>query len=76
MPINYKIKVIPRSSEIRVVEVGNGGIDFRIYVTSVPENNGANLQTINILSKYLNISKSHIKITKGLKGSNKTIEVV
>lgn len=48
---------------------------LRINVTPFPINGAANKRFIKVLSEELTISKSKIKIIKGEKNRNKTIEI-
>ena len=58
------IKVKTRSSEQKVVRFGNNR--FLIYLKSEPENNKANIEMINLLSRYVRnfrfLSTSKIRI--------------
>lgn len=65
------IKVIPNSSKDEVISK-----DEKIVIrsTAQPENNKANESVVKILSKHFKIQKTKIRIIKGHKSRNKTIE--
>jgi uncharacterized protein YggU (UPF0235/DUF167 family) len=73
------VKIKPGSNENKVIK---DEIDFitnqfrvlTIKTTSKPENGEANKSIIEILSKYLSVSKMQIKITSGLSSREKKIE--
>ncbi|HBB64497.1 hypothetical protein A3K02_00060 [candidate division WS6 bacterium RIFOXYD1_FULL_33_8] len=67
-----EVKVKPSSKEISISQK-NG-----IYVVSLkgkPHDNVANLELIDLLAKYFNISKTAISIVHGLKSKRKLIEI-
>ena len=68
-----KIKVKPNSGkqEINIVS----GDEYIISLKKRSEDNKANIELLNLLKRYFNISVQNIKIIKGLKSRNKIIEV-
>jgi uncharacterized protein YggU (UPF0235/DUF167 family) len=68
-----KVQVKPNSSERRIVEFGDGR--YLIYLKSEAENNKANIELINLLSKHLGVPVGRIKIKLGLSSRNKVLEV-
>ncbi len=65
------IRVTTKSSKNAVVGVRNH--ELLVTVTSVPENDKANVSIVKVLSDWLNIAKSKISITTGHKCRSKTI---
>lgn len=70
MKIN--IKVIPRAKK----ETVKNGEPLRVYVNQPPEDGRANDAVIELLSEHFKIPKSKIKILKGEKNRDKTIELL
>lgn len=69
MQIN--IRVIPNAKQNKIVESDDNAL--RVYVTTVPEDNKANVAVIKLLAEYFNVSKSRIKVIKGITVRDKTI---
>ena len=72
MKIN--IKVIPRSSESKVVGNMFDGT-LKIKLTTPPVDGEANAEMIKLLAKHFKVSKSSIEILKGKTSKNKVIEI-
>ena len=68
----FNVRVTPHAKQNKVVE--NDGV-LRIYTTVAPENGRANSAVIGLLSDYLNVPKSRIKILKGATGRDKVIAI-
>ena len=66
------IRVIPGASR-NLVKNESGHL--KIYLTKPPVDGLANKQLIGLLSKYLKIKKYQIKIIKGKRSRNKSIEI-
>ena len=49
---------------------------YHVSIKSKAVNNAANLELIDILSKYFNVSKSSVKILRGIKSKRKLIEIL
>lgn len=71
MIINVKVK--PSSSKQEIQSFGNNR--YLIYLTEPPENNRANIELINLLSKHFGTLVGRIKIKTGLSNNEKMIEV-
>ena len=69
--INVKVK--PNSSKQEVENFGGGR--YLVYLKSEPENNKANMELINILSKELGVPPNSIKIKFGQTSDKKIIEI-
>ena len=83
------IRVIPKASHVRIVPIkpsGNSNVASRnlikkenntlkAYLTKPAQDNLANMQLIDLLSGYFNVKKYQIKIIKGEKSRNKTVEI-
>jgi uncharacterized protein YggU (UPF0235/DUF167 family) len=69
-----KVRVIPNSSVQKIESfLGN---NYLIKLTSLPEDNEANIELIKMLCKYFTVSSSSIKIKFGLTGRDKIIEIL
>ncbi len=68
-----KVKVIPFSSKDKIIKKSE--YSFEIYVKQKPIQGKANASVVSILSKYLQIPKKDIKITKGFKTRNKIFKL-
>jgi uncharacterized protein (TIGR00251 family) len=67
------VKVKTNSSKREVQSFGEDR--YLIYLKSPPENNKANMELINVLSKELGVPPSKIKIKFGQTSDNKLIEI-
>lgn len=68
----YVITVKPGSSQEKIVETGDGTLT--IYLRAKPHDGEANDALIKLLSKHFKVAKTTIKITRGAKSHNKTVE--
>ena len=68
----FNIRVTPHAKQNKVVE--SDGV-LRVYTTVAPENGRANSAVIELLSDYLDVPKSKIKILKGLAGRDKVVAI-
>lgn len=50
--------------------------NYHISIKGKAVNNAANLELIDLLSEYFNVSKSSVKILRGLKSKRKLIEIL
>ncbi len=76
---SFWVKVTPKSSKNRIGELIETAMDkkmLKVYVTSVPENNQANIAVIEILSEYLRKPKSKIQIISGHTTREKRIQAL
>ena len=71
-PKIFNVRVTPHAKRNKVIE--NGDV-LRVYTTVAPENGRANDAVIKLLSEYLGIPKSKIKILRGLTGRDKIVTV-
>jgi len=71
MLLNIKVK--PNSSKQEIQSFGNNR--YLVYLKEPPENNRANIELINLLSKHFGTPFSRIKIKTGLTNNEKLIEV-
>jgi len=71
MIINLTVK--PKSKQDKIIKISD--TEYKIHTVKPATNNQANLAILNILSKYLDISKSNIIITKGQKSNHKTLQI-
>ena len=67
-----KVKVKPNSEKQEIIDNGK---EYIVHVKSEPEKNKANIELINLLSKYFNRDLSKIKIKSGAKTNYKLIEL-
>ncbi len=68
-----KIKVKLRKKEAKVREVAEN--TYEVSLKSSPIENKANLELIDLLSKYFNVSKSNLKFKSGQYNKEKVIEI-
>jgi len=73
MPQIIKVKVIPKSSQSKVVEEKDGFL--KVKLTSAPVDGEANKELIKLLAKHFKKAKSGIEIVKGLKAKEKIIKI-
>jgi hypothetical protein len=72
MIINIKVK--PNSSKQSIENFGDGR--YLVYLKSSPENNKANLELINFLSKEFGVPPKSIKIKFGQSSDKKLVEII
>lgn len=78
MGFSFWIKVTPKASKNRIGSLVDGTMErkmLKIYVTSPPEDNLANIAVIEVLSAYLRRAKSKIQIMSGHTMREKRIQV-
>jgi hypothetical protein len=68
----YLVKLKPGSSQEKIIK--NDVNELTVYLRAKPHDGEANEALIKLLSKYFNVPKTSIKITRGAKSRNKTIE--
>mgnify|MGYP001419257190 CR=1 FL=1 len=71
--MEIQVKVYTKSARSRVVKAKDGKI--MAYVKSRAQNNLANLELIQVISKYFNKDENEVKIIKGQKSTNKILEI-
>ncbi len=67
------VKVKPNSSKQEIESFGNKR--YLVYLKSVPENDKANIELINLLSKELGVPPKKFSIKFGRTSSEKIIEI-
>lgn len=67
----FKIKVETENKKESIEKIKEDS--FKIKVREKAENNQANIRVLELLSIYLKVSKSKLKIIKGHKNKNKII---
>ncbi|MDX9739358.1 MAG: DUF167 domain-containing protein [Candidatus Dojkabacteria bacterium] len=70
--MRIEVRVSTNCKDTQVVSLN--GI-YKVKLKSKPLDNRANLELIDTLSKYFNVSKLSVTILKGLKSSNKLVEI-
>ncbi|MBN4066261.1 DUF167 domain-containing protein [Ahrensia sp. AH-315-G08] len=76
MKNTIKIRVTPKASSNRVVKGSEQeAADYKIYVTTVPEDGKANKAVLKLLAKELGVAKSSLIILKGETNRDKLIQV-
>jgi len=71
--MKISIRVRPNSKESRIEETGPN--QLLIKVKAPPRENRANLEVMEILSKYFQVPRSRISILSGLKSKQKMVEI-
>lgn len=66
------VQVKPNSKVSHIEKLNDN--TYIVKLKSEPKDNKANLELINMISKYFNIHKSQITILKGLKSKHKIIQ--
>jgi len=74
MPTKIKVKVKPNSAKNSIENFENNM--YLVYLKEPAENNRANIELINMLSKYFGVPVGRIKIKFGTSSSEKTIELM
>ena len=70
--MKYLVTVKPGSSQERIIKTDEN--ELTIYLRAKPHDGGANIALIKLLSKYFNVPKTTIKITRGAHSRTKTLE--
>ena len=71
--MKISITVHPGSKQEKIKKIRNN--EYEIWTTQKAIEGKANISIISILSDHLNISKSNIRLIKGLKSRKKLFEV-
>ena len=66
------VKVYPGSKVKKLIDNGNR---YKAYLKSIPKNNEANNELVDLVSAYFNVPKSHILIIRGLKSPHKILKI-
>ena len=70
--MKIKIRVAPRSSRDEVVKTGD---DYVVRVKAQPREGKANEAVIKLLAEHFGVTRSSVRITSGLSGRNKIVEI-
>ncbi|MBP5647719.1 DUF167 domain-containing protein [Candidatus Saccharibacteria bacterium] len=70
--MKYTIIVKPGTSQEKIVETGDH--ELTVYLRAKPHDGEANEALIKILSKYFNIPKTSLKISRGTHSRIKVID--
>mgnify|MGYP001610871769 CR=1 FL=1 len=68
------VKAKPKSGKSEIIEIVKDK-EYVICLKAEAENNKANIEMINLLSKYFKTSYNHIRIKGGKTSKNKVVEV-
>ena len=74
--VHLQIKVRVTANARKVVVSRLGESEFEIKVDAIASEGKANKRLVEILSLYFGVSKSRVRILKGLKSREKIIEVI
>jgi uncharacterized protein (TIGR00251 family) len=66
------IKVIPRSSREEIVKTDEG---YLVRVKAQPQEGKANEAVIKLVAEHFGVTRSQVRITSGLSGRNKIVEI-
>ncbi len=66
------VTVKPGSSQEKIVETGEN--EYTVYLRAKPHDGEANTALIKMISKYFNVPKTSVTITRGAKSHVKQIE--
>jgi hypothetical protein len=70
--LKIKIRVAPRSSRDEVVKTGD---EYVVRVKAQPREGKANEAVIKLLAEHFGVTRSSVRITSGLSGRNKIVEI-
>ncbi len=71
--MRIKVKVITNAKEDKVLEEKGR---YKVYLNTVPVRGKANKALIEILAKYFHTKKGNIRIVKGERSKEKSLEIV
>jgi uncharacterized protein (TIGR00251 family) len=71
--MRVRIVVIPRAKKSEIIKLQSGSL--RVKLTSPPIKNRANRELIELLSHYYQVSKSTIRIVRGVHSKEKVVEI-
>lgn len=71
MTISIKVKTKQQKSKVEKLEDSS----YLVSVKALPDKNKANIEIINLLSKYFNVTKSQIEIKSGKTSSRKIVSI-
>jgi uncharacterized protein len=67
------VKVMPNSKKLEIIKLDEK--NYKIKLDAPAIEGRANSRLVEVLSDYLNIPKSSIRIVKGLKSRNKIVKI-
>ena len=70
--MKIKVRVMPNAVREEVVKQGD---EYVVRVKVPPQEGKANEAVINLIANHLKVPKSTVRITSGLTGRNKIIEI-
>lgn len=70
--MRINIKVIPKSSQEKVVEEADG---LKVYVRVAPDKGKANKAVIELVAEHYGVRKADVEIVTGETSRNKIVEV-
>ncbi len=71
--MKYSVIVKPGTSQEKIIETSPG--ELTVYLRAKPHDGEANTALVKLLAKHFGVSKTSIKVIRGTKSRNKTIEV-
>ena len=71
--MKYTVTVKPGTSQEKIIETGKK--ELTVYLRAKAHDGEANEALIKALSKYLNVPKTSIIVTRGAKSRHKQIEI-
>ncbi len=71
MTISIKVRTKQQKSKVEKLEDGT----YLVSVKALPDKNKANIEIINLLSEYFNVTKSQIEIKSGKTSSRKIVSI-
>jgi len=72
--MKIQVRVKTNCSEQKIENFGER--HYLVYLKSSPEDNKANIELLNMMSKVLGVPALKIKIVSGLTSRDKTLEIV
>jgi len=71
MTISIKVKTKQQKSKVEKLEDSS----YLVSVKALPDKNKANVEIVNLLSEYFNVTKSQIEIKSGKTSSRKIVSI-
>ncbi len=71
--MRFYVKAKPKSGKSELMLVGKG--NYQAFLKASPQKNKANLELIDLIANYFQISKSRVKIITGKTAKTKLIEI-
>jgi len=70
----YKIKVVPRAKEDKLMRLGED--ELKIWLIAPPVDNKANFALIDFLAKNLKVKRGQISLIRGVNSRDKVVKIV